>query len=281
MPKTTKSSRKTARLRKTQAPADTEASAVATPAVFELHQPCGFCACCDIFSGRITRRDEDILKLQQELDAASRACQQAQELTAKAEELYQKVRQEKNNQERRIKRLQESQSRPKKVPTSNPTNVSRTTVWRKRKLAEAKLEEAATIAGGEYKEELLQMFKEQLRDFADDEEAAQAPTADVKPTTAEPGDEKVKKRLRTLVALRARLRCHVSKDTYYALSSLANDLPRYHLTGKEHKALKQEAASRYGIKQTGERLNTLSCLGRSAPEACALSTRSLHAHDPV
>jgi len=263
MPQSTKSSRKAARLRKTKAPTDAEASAASTPVTCELQQPCGFCACCDIFSGRIYRRDADIVALQRELAAALKACQQAEELAAKAKELYQKVRQEKNNQERRIMRLQESQAKPRKVsPTSNPTDVSRTTAWRKRKLAEAKLEEAATIAGGGFKEELLQMFKAQLREFGEEkeEEQAQAPAMETSLAGEPVSKEKVKTRLRTLVALRARLKCHISKETYYTLSSLAKDLPRFHLTAKEHKALKQEAASRYNLKQLGQSLRCSFCL---------------------
>jgi len=86
--------------------------------------------------------------------------------------------------------------------------VSRTVAWRKRKLAEAKLEEAATIAGSDYKEELLQMFKAQLREFEEEkeEEHAQAPAMAGEP---EP-KEKVKTRLRTPAALRARLKCSQS-----------------------------------------------------------------------
>jgi len=109
--------------------------------------------------------------------------------------------------------------------------VSRTTAWRKRKLAEAKLEEAATIAGGDFKEELLQMFKAQLREFGEEkeEEQAQAPAMETSLAGEPVSKEKVKTRLRTLVALRARLKCHISKETYYTLSSLAKDLPRFHL----------------------------------------------------
>ena len=221
--------------------------------ISELHQPCGFCAYCDIFSG-IFRRDEDIVALQRELEAALKACQQAKELAAKAvsKSAARKEQSRKANQEASRVTSKAQKGVSNKQPYQRVSNE----VWRKRKLAEAKLDEAATIAGGDYKEELLQMFKAQLREFGEEkeEECAEAPAIE-RSSAAEPEPKgKVKTRLRTLVALRARLKCHISKETYYTLSSIAKDLPRFHLTAKEHKALKQEAVSRYNLRQLGQSL---------------------------
>jgi len=215
--------------------------------------------CCDVHGNRMANRNAEIFSLESQLKNLRAELNESQRLLDKAKELYQELRKTSKKQQQQLKRAEDANNvnEVPKQPEPGISEVSKATAWRKRKRAEEKLEDAAELIAGEAKEELMMMFRKNLKEYlAEPSEetiaSSQAVVAESMATSAPNG--KTRTRLQSLVALRARLRFHISKDAYYALSALARDLPRYHLMQGEHKDLKKEVANKFGLEKTGAQL---------------------------
>jgi hypothetical protein len=118
--------------------------------------------------------------------------------------------------------------------------------------AKPKLEEAAElVAGTELKDELSELWQEAMHEYMQEKDEDEDEFEEEQITTPSEKDDKTKQRVRAPIAMRSRLRHHISRDGYYSLSALCSELPRYHETTAEQEKLRVKVEDRFGITPTG------------------------------
>ncbi len=167
--------------------------------------------------------------MERKIASLENALEEVKNQRKKAEELYQAVRKEKNYKQKKINRLMQRLDNNNNNNKNNNNaeeevlkacwELHRSSSWRRLNSAAEKLEDAAElVAGTTLQQDLYDILQEEVHKYVEQEDERSQEVQESEPTTSNQTPSN-KERLRCLMALRARLKHHISQDGYYSLSS--------------------------------------------------------------